>query len=137
MIKEFNKILIIAPHLDDETIAMGGTIKRLTQAKLNVHVIIVGGHLPPQYNEKNYLITKKESEKALKILGVKKVYYFDLPALEFHKKKYQIMNSKIFNVIPNTKEIGVFNRRCSCIGIDDTIFEAAFSAFAAAFNALY
>ena len=68
MIINFKKILIIAPHLDDETIALGGTIKKLTKAKFNVNVIIVGGHLPPQYNKKNYLITKKESEKSLKIL---------------------------------------------------------------------
>ena len=108
MIKDFNKTLIIAPHLDDETIAMGGTIKRLAQAKLNVHVIIVGGHLPPQYKKKNYLITKKESEKALKILGVRKVYYFDLPALEFHKKDYQEMTSKIFNVMNKFNPTAVF-----------------------------
>lgn len=108
MIKNFNKILIIAPHLDDETIAMGGTIKRLTKAKLNVNVIIVGGHLPPYYNKKNYLITKKESQKALKILGVKKIHYLDLPALEYHKKVYQIMNSKIFNIMDKLNPTTVF-----------------------------
>ena len=36
MIKNFKKILVIAPHLDDETIALGGTIKRLTKNKFNV-----------------------------------------------------------------------------------------------------
>jgi LmbE family N-acetylglucosaminyl deacetylase len=108
MIINFQKILIIAPHLDDETIALGGTIKKLTKAKFNVNVIIVGGHLPPQYNKKNYLITKKESEKALKILGVKKVYYLDLPALEFHKNNYQIMNSKIYDIINKLNPTTVF-----------------------------
>ena len=96
----FKKTLIIAPHLDDETIAVGGTIKKLSKAKMQVQVVIVGGHLPPLYKKKSYLITKNESEKALKILGVKKVYYLDLPALEFHKNSYQIINSKI-NAIMN------------------------------------
>ena len=68
---DFKKTLVIAPHLDDETIALGGTIKKLSKAKIKINVIIVGGHLPPLYNEKNYLITKEESEKALKILGIK------------------------------------------------------------------
>ena len=58
MIIDFKKTLVIAPHLDDETIALGGTIKKLSKSKINVNVIIVGGHLPPLYNKKNYQITK-------------------------------------------------------------------------------
>ena len=91
----FKNTLVIAPHLDDETIALGGTIKKLSKDKMQVYVIVVGGHLPPLYNKEDYQITKQESKKALKILGVKNVYHFDLPALEFHKEYYQIMNSKI------------------------------------------
>ena len=104
----FRKTLVIAPHLDDETIAAGGTIKKLSKAKMQVHVIIVGGHLPPLYNKKNYLITKNESEEALKILGVKKVYYLDLPALEFHKDYYQTMNSNINSIMSKFNPTAVF-----------------------------
>lgn len=104
----FKKTLIIAPHLDDETIALGGTIKKLVKNKSQVNIIIIGGHLPPHYDEKNYLITKKESQKAFKILGVKKVYYFDLPALEFHKKDYKTMNLKINTIIDKYNPTTVF-----------------------------
>ena len=105
---DFKKTLVIAPHLDDETIALGGTIKKLSKAKMEVNVIIVGGHLPPVYNKKNYIITKKESQKALKILGVKKTYYFDLPALEFHKDYYQTVNSEINNIMNKFNPTAVF-----------------------------
>lgn len=108
MSSNFKKTLVIAPHLDDETIAVGGTIKKLSKAKMQVHVIIVGGHLPPLYTKKNYLITKNESEKALKILGVKKVYYLDLPALEFHKDYYQTMNSNINSIMNKFNPTTVF-----------------------------
>ena len=108
MINNFKNTLVIAPHLDDETIALGGTIKKLSIAKMNVNVIIVGGHLPPLYNKKNYLITKKESKNALRILGVKKTFYLDLPALEFHKNSYQIINSKIKDIINNLSPTAVF-----------------------------
>ena len=108
MISNFKKTLVIAPHLDDETIALGGTIKKLSKAKMQVNVIIVGGHLPPLYNKKDYLITKKESKKALELLGVKKVNYLDLPALEFHRKYYQSMNSKINKLISNFNPTAVF-----------------------------
>lgn len=108
MINNFKKTLIIAPHLDDETIALGGTIRKLSKVKMEVNVIIIGGHLPPLYNKKDYLITKKESKKALKILGAQKVYYFDLPALEFHKNYYNKINSKINELINNLNPTSVF-----------------------------
>ena len=108
MINNFKKTLVIAPHLDDETIALGGTIKKLSKAKMQVNVIIVGGHLPPLYSKKNYLITKKESKNALKILGVKKVFYLDLPALEFHKNSYQVINSRLNDIMNNLSPTAVF-----------------------------
>jgi LmbE family N-acetylglucosaminyl deacetylase len=108
MINSFKKTLVIAPHLDDETIALGGTIKKLSKAKMQVCIVVVGGHLPPIYNKKDYLITKEESKNALKLLGVKNIHYLDLPALEFHKEYYQTMNSKINELINNWKPTTVF-----------------------------
>jgi len=49
---DLKKTLVIAPHLDDETIALGGTIKKLSKTKAQINVIIVGGHLPPLYKKK-------------------------------------------------------------------------------------
>lgn len=95
----FGKTLVIAPHLDDETIALGGTIKRIANSKIDIHVLIIGGHLPPLYDKKNYIITKNESYKALRVLGVKNTHYLDLPATEFHKDYYQIMNNKMSQLI--------------------------------------
>ena len=63
---DFKKVLVIAPHMDDETIALGGTIKKFTKARIDVNIIIVGGHLPPIYNKKNYIITKKRITKSIK-----------------------------------------------------------------------
>jgi N-acetylglucosamine malate deacetylase 1 len=108
MIESFKKTLVIAPHLDDETIALGGTIKKLSKAKMQVNVVIVGGHLPPLYRKKDYLITKKESKNALKLLGVKEILYLDLPALEFHKKYYKKINSKINELVSNLNPTTVF-----------------------------
>ena len=108
MINSFKNTLVIAPHLDDETIALGGTIKKLSKAKFQVNIVIVGGHLPPLYSKKKYLITKKESKNALKVLGVKKTFYLDMPALEFHKNSYQIINSKINDVMNNLNPTAVF-----------------------------
>ena len=104
----FGKTLVIAPHLDDETIALGGTIKKITTSKLDTHVLIIGGHLPPLYKKEDYIITKKESAKALRKLGVKNYYYLDLPATQFHKEHYQTMNSKMNKIIKKINPKTVF-----------------------------
>jgi len=104
----FGKTLVIAPHLDDETIALGGTIKKITSSKFDIHVLIVGGHLPPLYKKESYIITKNESIKALNKLGVKNCHYLDLPATEFHKEHYQTMNSKMNIIIKEINPKTVF-----------------------------
>ena len=65
MINQFKKSLVIAPHLDDETIALGGTIRKLSRANMEVNVIIIGGHLPPLYNKKDY---QDESNKIITLI---------------------------------------------------------------------
>ena len=52
MINYFKNVVIIAPHPDDETLSMGGSIKRLTMNNVKVSILIVSGHLPPLYKKK-------------------------------------------------------------------------------------
>ena len=104
----FGKTLVIAPHLDDETIALGGTIKKITKSKLEIHVLIIGGHLPPLYKKEDYIITKKESFRALRKLGVKNYHYLDLPATQFHKEHYQTMNNNMYKIIKKVNPKTVF-----------------------------
>ncbi len=106
--KFFNKTLIIAPHLDDETLAMGGTIKKFVNNKNSVFVLIIGGHLPPLYSEKNYKITKNESVKAMSFLNVKKTFYLDFPATGYHKEDYPLINKEMNKIILDVKPDTVF-----------------------------
>ena len=59
----FNKVkkaLIFAPHLDDETIAMGGTIAKMINSKIDVKIVVIGGHLPQFMIKNNMRVTKSE-----------------------------------------------------------------------------
>jgi len=64
------RVLVIAPHPDDETIGCGGTLARLAP-HCEVQVLLVtngdgAGGLPPGASE----VRKREMEQALRVLGV-------------------------------------------------------------------
>ncbi len=80
MISKIKKALIIAPHPDDETLGVGGTIKRLSSSKVDVSVLVVSGHTPPIYTQKSYQKTIKESKKVFNYLGVNKYKVLNIPA---------------------------------------------------------
>ena len=43
------RVLVVAPHPDDESLGVGGTISKLVSQGHEVNVLIVSGHLPPIY----------------------------------------------------------------------------------------
>lgn len=63
---------VIAPHPDDETLATGGLIARLTQCGAKVSVIAVtDGENAYQHNEGLAALRSREQEAALHRLGIK------------------------------------------------------------------
>lgn len=50
-ISYFERTLVIAAHPDDEVLGCGGTIARLTEARKQVHVLILGGVTTSRYKE--------------------------------------------------------------------------------------
>ena len=75
MLKQIKRVLVIAPHPDDETLGVGGTIKKLSKNRTDVSILVVGGHLPPIYKVEDYEQTEKECRKACDILGSKKIFF--------------------------------------------------------------
>jgi N-acetylglucosamine malate deacetylase 1 len=105
---EVKKILIIAPHPDDETIGLGGTIAKLSNQGHLVHVLIVSGHLPPIYNIKDYEKTVLEAKNAFKILGVSNFNFLKIPATMIGEIPISELNSKISKVVNEVQPNIVF-----------------------------
>src|SRR5690554_50481 len=83
MDSNIKKILVIAPHCDDEIIGCGGIMKRLINEVKDVYVaILTNGHLgaPELFSEAGTLKVRSEAIAAHQFLGVRETYFLDFPA---------------------------------------------------------
>lgn len=74
------KVLIIAPHPDDEVLGVGGTIAKHSEKGDEVAVTIVSEGVSAQYSDPEMKNVRRNAcKEACKLLGVDKFQFFDLP----------------------------------------------------------
>lgn len=103
-----NKVIVVAPHADDEIIGCGATIAKHIKNGDEVFIIIATNAsigAPELFTENSIQSIRKEAINAHNLLGVKKTFFleFPAPALNAYPEfKISIELSKIFNEIkPN------------------------------------
>lgn len=77
------KVLVIAPHADDETLGMGGTLARFAREGHEVTVAVITGHggdEHPLWPKSVWETVRAEADRAMKVLGVDKLLFEDVPA---------------------------------------------------------
>ncbi len=91
------KILVLAAHPDDEVYGMGGTIAKLSDSGHHVYTLILTEGCSTQYsgNEEIIDIKKEEANLANEILGVKKVFFCDLPDMRLDSLDHVEINKNI------------------------------------------
>jgi LmbE family N-acetylglucosaminyl deacetylase len=81
---ERRRVLVIAPHADDETIGMGGTIARHVRDGDEVTVAVVTGHgddAPhPLWPSSLWERIRGEARAAMAVLGVTEILFEEVPA---------------------------------------------------------
>jgi LmbE family N-acetylglucosaminyl deacetylase len=75
-----NRILVIAPHPDDDILGCGGIIKKYTLAGDEVYVLVVTRGTPKFYSDEKIETVRKEALQAHAILGVSKTIFLDFHA---------------------------------------------------------
>lgn len=79
------RVLVIAPHADDESLGMGGTIAKYVKTGAEVHVALLTGYGAdgphPFIAKADFDLVRREFDAALDVLGVRHRHVRDLPAV--------------------------------------------------------
>ncbi len=102
------RVLIIAPHPDDEIIGVGGTIAKRAKAGDEVYVCIVTKGKLPLFNPDFIEQGRKECRAADAKLGVKETIFLDFPAVMLETIPRYELNGKVAEVVQNIKPEEVY-----------------------------
>ena len=93
------RVLVVAPHPDDEVLGVGGTIAKYSAQGDEVFVLMVSGHLPPLYSREAYEKTVSEAYAAFKVLGVEKSEFLEIPATMIGDQPLHEVNGRISKIV--------------------------------------
>jgi N-acetylglucosamine malate deacetylase 1 len=95
------KIMVIAPHPDDEVLGVGGTIARFAAEGAEVYVVIATRGYPPEYAPECTENVRREALAAHQILGVKQTIFLPLPAANLDTVPHREINLQLIEAIQN------------------------------------
>lgn len=102
------KVLVIAPHPDDEVLGCGGTIAKHVASGNEVYVCIVTKGMEPLFSKDQVDAVREECRKANEMLGVKEVVFLDFPAAMLEEVPRYKLNDAISNAIQTIKPEEVY-----------------------------
>lgn len=106
------RVLVVAPHPDDEILGVGGTIAKRACSGDYVYVCIATKGYEPYYTSEFVEKGRKEIQSADKLLGVKDIFFLDLPTIELDTFPFNKIVADIDNIIKrvNPEEVYVPHR---------------------------
>lgn len=103
-----SKILVIAPHPDDEILGCGGTmIKRINEGD-DVYVCIVTRGQMPYFTKERQDRNQADAVACHKSIGVKDTVFLNLPAVALETANRFELNSRLLDVIKSIKPDEVY-----------------------------
>lgn len=103
------RILIFAPHTDDEILGCGGTIARNINEGNEVYVCVITKGYPPIFPKVELTnLNQNETNRCHEFLGITKTYFLDFPAADIESVKRYILNDKILEVVREVKPDEVY-----------------------------
>lgn len=102
-LSHFGRVLIIAPHPDDEILGCGGTMARLADGGGEVVVAIVTTGRPPAFTPDRTALVEREMRQAHEILGVCDCRFLGLPAAGLDTVPAADLNAKFQELIADVR----------------------------------
>lgn len=102
------RILLVAPHADDEVLGVGGTIAKYIDKGYEVYVCVVTSGHPSMFPEDLLNKLRSEALNAHKFLGIKYTFFLDFPSVMSNKISVHELNSKVLDVINEIQPSIVF-----------------------------
>ncbi len=99
------KILVIAPHNDDEVLGVGGTIAKYAKEG---HEVIVCEVTAGDLKDKMVQQQKREALASHKILGVSETFFMDLPVVGLREMRTTELNTAFLKTITEINPEVVF-----------------------------
>jgi|TARA_B110000483_G_C18144797_1_gene522974 LmbE family N-acetylglucosaminyl deacetylase len=101
------KILILSPHADDEILGCGGFISKYSKQNYHINVLILTNAnigAPEIYSSKEIKLLRNEAKKANNLIGTKKLFFENLPAINLNNypvyKIANIINKYVSDINP-------------------------------------
>jgi LmbE family N-acetylglucosaminyl deacetylase len=126
--KQMEKIIVFAPHPDDEALGMGGSIAKMSAMGHEITVVFVSAHMSPMYSEEVYQQVIAESKIAAKCLGVEKSIYLNHAATSLRDCSGSIINNELLEIIKNINPTQVYVPFFDRHSDHRAVFEAAMVA---------
>ncbi len=124
-----DKVLIIAPHPDDESLGAGGTLLSHKKNNDELHLLIMTTAYEDQGFSKNWIEKREEEIETIKdIYGLQNIHKFNFKTKELDKYPQDILIQKIASIIEKVKPEILYLPFHSDIHTDHQItFKAAFA----------
>jgi LmbE family N-acetylglucosaminyl deacetylase len=123
------RVLVVAPHPDDEVIGAGGTIARHVAEGDEVSLCIITQGYSPPWPEGIVETARRQVEAARKVLGTRQVFFLGFPTVKLNTVPNAELTSALQKVVNETKPEVVYTSSASDVNLDHHIvFEATLVA---------
>lgn len=99
MTGRMRRVLVLAPHPDDEVLGCGGTMARLAAEGAHVEVAVLTRGGPPRFDADQAQVVRAEAERSHALLGVASTRFLNLPAAELDGLAHADLNAAIAGVL--------------------------------------
>ncbi len=123
------RIMVIAAHPDDGALGCGGVVARYVKEGKDVYLCIVTRVYTPDWTPQYLENREKQIDKSNEILGIKKTYSLDFPAVKLDTIPQKELNDALLRVIGEVSPQQVYIPHVGDLNRDHRlVFEASLVA---------